>query len=231
VTRSHTTDDGSHERLFLTLRSLSEPFRSIELFVEGTGERLAPAPDVALSDGGRVAKLVASIPSRTQSTNGKPLVLTLVDGPRVAEFAGPEPETVSSAHVGRRIFVIIASAFLGGLILNLMPCVLPILSIKLFAFARHGGGERRTARRGAIATASGIVFSFFLLADVLSGLKLSGASLDWGIQFQQPWFLALMAAITTLFAASFSEWLPIRLPQIFAGATDASARGRSPRLF
>jgi len=126
---------------------------------------------------------------------------------------------------------VLIAALLGGLILNLMPCVLPILSIKLFALARYAGAERRAARRGAVATALGIISSFLLLAAVLSGLKLSGTSLGWGIQFQQPWFLALMAAVTTLFAASFFEWLPIRLPQIFAGAAGASARGPLAEAF
>ena len=67
--------------------------------------------------------------------------------------------------------------------------------------------ERKTARRVALATALGIVTSFGLLAAVLSVLKLAGASLGWGIQFQQPWFLAGMAVVTTLFAASFFDWL------------------------
>jgi suppressor for copper-sensitivity B len=177
VTRSETEGTGAHKRLFLTLRSRSEPFRSPDLFVEGAGEGLPPAPEVRLSDEGRVATLIASIPSETQPTHGKALVLTVVDGARAVEFAGPAFGGASSAQADSGILAIIASALLGGLILNLMPCVLPILSIKLFALARHAGAERRAARRGAIATALGIISSFLLLAAVLSGLKLSGTSL------------------------------------------------------
>jgi len=231
VKRSEIQGTGAHKRLLLTLQSRSEPFRSPDLFVEGAGDGLPPAPDVRLSDEGRVAALVVSIPTQTPSTNAKPLVLTVVDGARAAEFPGPESGEVASVRADSGIFAIIASALLGGLILNLMPCVLPILSIKLFALARYAGAERRAARRGAVATALGIISSFLLLAAVLSGLKLSGSSLGWGIQFQQPWFLALMAAVTTLFAASFFEWLPIRLPQIFAGAAGASARGPLAEAF
>jgi suppressor for copper-sensitivity B len=231
VTRSEITGTGTHKRLYLTLRSGSEPFRSPDLFIEGASGGLPPSPDVHISDEGRVATLVASVPAQTPPSNEKALVLTIVDGARAVEFAGPQTGVVAPAHDDGNIFVIIASALLGGLILNLMPCVLPILSIKLFGLARYAGAERRAARQGAIATALGIVSSFLLLAAVLSGLKLSGTSLGWGIQFQQPWFLASMAAVTTLFAASFFEWLPIQLPQIFAGAANASARGPLAEAF
>jgi suppressor for copper-sensitivity B len=112
----------------------------------------------------------------------------------------------------RGLLVILAIALAGGLILNLMPCVLPILSIKLFGLARHAGATSRTIRQGAMATAAGIIVSFIVLAVCLILIKLSGAAVGWGIQFQQPWFLAGMAVVTTLFAASFFEWLPIRLP-------------------
>jgi len=113
-------------------------------------------------------------------------------------------------------------------ILNLMPCVLPVLSIKLFAFTRQAGGGLRDVRLSSAATASGIMISFLLLAVSLVGLKWSGATLGWGIQFQQPWFLAGMAVLTVLFAASFFEWLPIGLPSSIA--TIASNRASGPML-
>jgi suppressor for copper-sensitivity B len=154
------------------------------------------------------------------------LTLTLVDENRAAEFKGPTGATIpghSSAF-----FAALLSAFLGGLILNLMPCVLPVLSIKLFAFTRQAGGGLRDVRLGSAATASGIMISFLLLAASLVGLKWSGATLGWGIQFQQPWFLAGMAVLTVLFAASFFEWLPIGLPSSIA--TMASKRASRPML-
>jgi suppressor for copper-sensitivity B len=109
-----------------------------------------------------------------------------------------------------------------------MPCVLPVLSIKLFAFTRQAGGGLRDVRLGSAATASGIMISFLLLAASLVGLKWSGATLGWGIQFQQPWFLAGMAVLTVLFAASFFEWLPIGLPSSIA--TIASKRASGPMI-
>jgi suppressor for copper-sensitivity B len=119
---------------------------------------------------------------------------------------------------------IVGLALLGGLILNLMPCVLPVLSLKLLALIGHAGSERRIARVSLFAMAAGIVASFGVLAAVLIVLKTAGAAIGWGIQFQQPWFLAVMALITTLFAASLWDWLPFGLPVGVVG-TFASVRG------
>ncbi len=109
-----------------------------------------------------------------------------------------------------------------------MPCVLPVLSLKLLGVAGYAGAERRRVRFGLLATASGVVGSFLAIAMVLIGLKLAGAAVGWGIQFQQPWFLAGMAAVTTLFAASLWGVLPIGMPGFAAAA--AGVRPRNPML-
>jgi suppressor for copper-sensitivity B len=212
----------SGRRLNVDLRSQGTPFQSPDLFVEGAEAGLPAAPQVHLSDHGHRATLEVELPPASKGKG--PLRLTVVDGPRAAEFgAAPVISEVDNDH---DIAVILALALLGGLILNFMPCVLPVLSIKVFSVVKAAGTERATARRMALATAFGIVTSFGLLASVLSVLKLAGASLGWGIQYQQPWFLAGMAVVTTLFAASLFDWLPISLPQILSGgASGATNRG------
>jgi suppressor for copper-sensitivity B len=152
--------------------------------------------------------------------------VTLIDENRAAEFKVPAAQ--ATTENGSLFFAAMLSALLGGLILNLMPCVLPVLSIKLFAFTREAGGGLRDVRLGSAATATGITFSFLLLATSLIGLKWSGATLGWGIQFQQPWFLAGIAALTVLFAANFFEWLPIGLPNSIANV--ASKRSGGPMI-
>ncbi|MFC0401413.1 protein-disulfide reductase DsbD family protein [Paraburkholderia rhizosphaerae] len=202
-------------RLRVDLRSSGIPFRAPDLFVEGAGAGLPRAPQVELLDSGKRAILEVALPSTTGVS--APLRLTVVDGQRSAEFDGPHIEAVArDRNNSRGIGVILLLALAGGLILNFMPCVLPVLSLKVFSVVKAAGAERTTARRVAFATAAGIVTSFLLLATALSILKLTGASLGWGIQFQQPWFLAGMAVVTTLFAASFFDWLPIGLPQALA---------------
>jgi suppressor for copper-sensitivity B len=103
--------------------------------------------------------------------------------------------------------------------------VLPVLSLKLLTLAGYAGAERRAVRLGLLATAAGVMISFGVLAAVLILLKAAGAAIGWGIQFQQPWFLAGMALVTTLFAASLWDWALIALPTGIAGAV-GSVHGR-----
>ena len=100
------------------------------------------------------------------------------------------------------MIVMLALAVLGGMILNLMPCVLPVLSIKLLGVVGHGGSNTRTVRLSFLASAAGIVASFLVLAAGLIALKSAGLAIGWGIQFQHPWFLVAMALIITLFACN-----------------------------
>lgn len=197
----------SKPTLKVLLRS-SRPFAHPDLFVEGAGDGIPAAPEVALEDGGRSAHLTVALPLSPSSM--RPLTLTLIDWDRAAEFSMVGSNEPTSPGLGT--FAAVLSALLGGLILNLMPCVLPVLSIKLFAFTRYARDGLRTVRLGAMASAAGITFSFVLIALSLIVLKSSGAALGWGIQFQQPWFLAGMAVLTTLFAASFFDLLPISTP-------------------
>lgn len=96
------------------------------------------------------------------------------------------------------IWYFLLLALLGGAILNLMPCVLPVLSLKfLFGLLQQGLQTRNQTRLSFLMTSAGIIASFILLATFLALIKLSGQSLGWGIQFQEPVFLILLAALTT----------------------------------
>lgn len=86
-------------------------------------------------------------------------------------------------------------AFAGGLLLNLMPCVFPVLAIKALSFAKAGGGERAEVRRQSLAYCSGVVLSFVLLAGLLLAVRAAGSQAGWGFQFQSPAFVAAMAAL------------------------------------
>lgn len=110
------------------------------------------------------------------------------------------------------LWQIMAVALAGGLILNLMPCVLPVLGIKLASLMTLAESSRRQTRLRFLATAAGIIFSFLVLAAVITGLRLSGAWIGWGFQFQSPWFIATMVLVTWIFCFSLAGLLEIRLP-------------------
>ena len=206
--------------LAVRLSSAGTPFSSPDLFIEGLRSGAPGHPESTLSDTGKTVTFRVPVSGEAATAiAGRSLKVTVVDGSRAAETeitpvsGSLLPLAVDMGRIG-----ILGLALLGGLILNLMPCVLPVLSLKLLSLARYAGAERRAARFGLLATGAGVIMSFGVLAAVLILLKAAGSAIGWGIQFQQPWFLAGMALVTTLFGASLWGWAPIVLP---AGVADA----------
>ncbi len=107
-------------------------------------------------------------------------------------------------------------ALLGGMLLNLMPCVFPILSLKVLGFARHVD-DRRGLLAGGLAYTAGVIVSFVALAALLLALRAGGEQLGWGFQLQSPAIIAALAALFTLIGLNlagvfeFGSLLPGRL--------------------
>lgn len=126
---------------------------------------------------------------------------------------GAEP--LLSGGTRATLWSVLLLALLGGLVLNLMPCVLPVMAIKLSGLVQQQGQTRRQTRLQFLASSAGILFSFLLLALLMSALRLSGQALGWGIQFQSSGFLLLMTGVMFLFSASLFDLLHFRLPSAF----------------
>ena len=92
-------------------------------------------------------------------------------------------------------------AILGGLLLNFMPCVFPVLSLKLLAFTKFGGLKKSNIRSNFMCNSLGILTAFLMMALLISSLKMLGISMGWGIQFQSITFLAVMIWVITYFMA------------------------------
>ena len=162
------------------------------------------------------------------------ITATLVDGDRAVEaglasadapaaatrIGGPGDGHATKDEAGSW-WTVMVTPWLGGLILNLMPCVFPVLSLKLLGFVDDGAAARRTLRSGLVASAAGVIVSFLVLATALIALKAAGANIGWGIQFQHPVFLAVMAAVVALFAANLLGFFELSLP---SGLMNALAR-------
>ncbi|MFO1152448.1 MAG: protein-disulfide reductase DsbD family protein [Rhodospirillales bacterium] len=230
-----TLSDETPPRLLVRVRA-AEPFVAPDLFVEGPAELAFAAPSVERSGDGRTVTLRVPVLGTEPATvlAGQPLTLTLIDGDRALEQQGvfavgaavEAPPAVMA--VDRSLALIIVFALLGGLILNLMPCVLPVLSIKLLSVIGHGGGDRRRVRLGFLASAAGIAFSFLVLAAVLIALQAAGTAAGWGLQFQRPWFLIAMALVMTLFACNLWGWFEIGLPGWLATGVSVAGVGHRP---
>ena len=108
-------------------------------------------------------------------------------------------------------------AFIGGIILNFMPCVFPVLSLKIYNVLSQQQKKinNKTIKRNFLATILGIIFSFFVLSVLIVFLKSLGHSLGWGFQFQSPFFLSFMILILILFSLNLIDIFYIDIPIIF----------------
>lgn len=144
------------------------------------------------------------------------------------------PGTVASAQPAFALATLLriaGLAFLGGLILNLMPCVFPVLFIKGLALVQSGSEEKHKLRMHGFVYAAGIVVSFWVLVGALLGLRAAGAVLGWGFQFQSPVFLLLMAALLFFLGLSLAGQFEIGLSLTSAGGSLATKQGYAGSFF
>lgn len=176
-----------------------------ELFFDTVAETDLGKPTVS-SDG---ESLQARVPvsdgwgDAAPDLRGKQLRLVISDGGIAQEatltIGGPLalPSTVAFP-----LWQAVLMALAGGFILNLMPCVLPVLGMKLGSILQVEQRDRRSVRWQFLASSLGIVVSFMALALLMTLLRLSNHALGWGIQFQNPWFIGFMVLVTLLFSAN-----------------------------
>ncbi len=129
-----------------------------------------------------------------------------------AEASSPAATGTSSSSLP----VMLLLALLGGFILNAMPCVLPVLSLKVFGLVKSAGEGRSHLVAGALATTAGVLVSFWALALAAVLAAKAGAAVGWGVQFQQPGFVTFLAVVVVLFSLNMWGLFEIPLPQSLA---------------
>jgi len=199
-----------------------------ELTVTGLGDAksidLYPIPgskqQVGHSSGGEVSDGRATVAIAAPGDLSGVLVVDGPDGRKgwLVASAGDAPKT-SDAPVGRSaggfqpsLWVALLWGFLGGLILNLMPCVLPVISLKIFGFIKQSGEDRGRILKHGLAFVAGIFSWFMGLALVIVALKLAGREVTWAFQFQNSWFILFIACLVFVFALNLFGVFEIILP-------------------
>jgi thiol:disulfide interchange protein DsbD len=161
-------------------------------------------------------------------------VLELADGRNYELTALPgtvaEPAAAAAVSVAQ-IFRAAGLAFLGGMLLNLMPCVFPVLFLKGLALVQSGSEERHKLRAHGLVYTAGILVSFWLLVGALLGLRAAGATLGWGFQFQSPIFLMLMAGLLFFLGLSLAGQFEIGLSLTSTGGSLLSKQGYAGSFF
>ncbi len=130
----------------------------------------------------------------------------------------------SAGAAGASLALMLFLALLGGLVLNVMPCVLPVLSLKIFGLVRSAAHGRAEVTRGALATAAGMLASFWALALAAIGARAAGAAVGWGVQFQRPGFVAFLAVVVVLFCLNLWGLFEIHLPGALADLAGSGPR-------
>jgi len=122
-------------------------------------------------------------------------------------------------------------AFIGGLILNLMPCVLPVLSLKVLGFVEEAGTNSKKVGLHGLSFAGGVLVSFWILAGILLLLRTAGAQVGWGFQLQSPFFLVFLAALFFMLGLNLFGVFEIGTSLTALGGTFASSTGSVGSFF
>lgn len=225
------------KQILVVVYASAAPLSDAELILEvGDGSTVAYAEKMVLAGQNTIRAVLAD--TAPKDLGGKEYVFTLIDEANglaiekklplesVKVVAGEGTLTPRPAHPAfvedapkpatSNLWLMIVFALIGGLILNLMPCVLPVLALKSLAFVSHGGGTPSGVRLSFLATSAGILFSFLIMAFSLIGLKEAGMSVGWGVQFQHPIFLFFLIAVLVLFALNLWGLFEIPLPRFLA---------------
>lgn len=193
---------------------------------------LALPPGKTLDGAGHVAVQV-DVPIAADTVLAAAPVASAPAGPDYTATGGSASESAAAgasqaASAGLSLLAALLFAFMGGVLLNLMPCVFPVLSLKVLAFVEQAAGDRGRMRRHGLAFGVGVVLSFLVLAGVLMAVRAAGSQVGWGYQLQSPLIVTLLIFLMFAIGLNFLGMLEVgnsltRLGGI--GANDTGYRG------
>ena len=172
--------------------------------------------------------------------NGQQLsyeIAAVPDGINVADldgFLSATPEGIgssTSSSSDMNLLLVFAFAMLGGLILNLMPCVFPVLSLKVLSLASNSKSSIQEKRLHGLAYTTGVIAAFLILASVLLALQAGGALIGWGFHLQSPWFVSLLIFLFFIMGLSMSGVVEFGTAVMGVGTSLQEKEGYSGSFF
>ena len=147
-------------------------------------------------------------------------------------FGAAEPAMrITSAQDEFSLGIALFYAFIGGLILNLMPCVFPVLGLKIMGFVQQAGEDKSKIKLHGLVFSLGVLVSFWILAAILIAIRAGGQELGWGFQLQSPMFVFALTVILFVFALNLSGLFEFGLSMTRMGGGIASSKGLSGSFF
>ena len=157
----------------------------------------------------------------------------LASAEQTAASQPPSPPAVEGDRLSPALWEMLLYAFIGGLILNIMPCVLPVIALKILGFVAQARDEPRRVRQLGLIYGLGVLTSFLTLALLVIGLKSAGHVAGWGMQFGNPQFLVILTVLVTLVALNLFGLFEVNLggSAMDAAGTLASKHGAAGAFF
>jgi thiol:disulfide interchange protein len=215
VARANWKREGAELRLTVESAALAS-YPAVDFFPSPDATVVVSHPKIERAADG---KITFRIPIETADKNVSALNGIVVFGQdengagRNAWSLNASGWTASTSKESGGLAQFLLFGFIGGFILNLMPCVLPVISLKIFGFIQHAGQDRRRILRSGLAFVAGIFAWFIGLALLLIGLKSAGREITWAFQFTNPYFVVAMSAVVLVFALNLFGVFEISLPQ------------------
>lgn len=205
-------DSGQPQELRIILSTKATP-QEVDVFVESKDNIAFSRPRISI-DGNRIIARLQALDSQTD-LNGRVFEITARVNAKTSLRQTHTAQEVSLFDVQSKELTlgIILLGFVGGFLLNLMPCVFPVLSLKLLFFTKFGGRNLDSVRFGFLFHVLGILTAFLFLAGLLITLKAFGHAIGWGMQFQNVGFLSAILFVLVIFMAQVWGIIEIKTPQ------------------
>jgi len=192
-------------KLIINIKSLVNfPEGNFDIFMESSKDYYKI--DKIIVTKNHKKEITAEISTKNNINNIKNLALTFVKG----DISFYSYSSINEHK--NNLFIILLLSLVGGFILNFMPCVLPVLTLKISRILNSQGKNNTETRFNFMYSSFGIIFSFLLLALMTIILKHIGSEVGWGIQFQQPVFIGFLIIVLIVFASNLFNFFEINLP-------------------
>lgn len=154
-----------------------------------------------------VAKQSQSMAVGASAANGQVTNDKLLSAQGLANPDGSSANLSDATSGSPGLLMVLLLALAGGIILNAMPCVFPVLSLKIVSLVESGSHDSAVRKQHGLAYTAGVVLSFMLVAAVLIGLRFAGEQVGWGFQLQSPWFIAFLIYLLFILGLSLSGFI------------------------
>ena len=213
IEKTAVYDAQDQKQLLKITFSAKKSAEKFEFFINSDDGILFNPPLISVNDDEIEVLLTPQDPTISLAERNFEVTAKLNDINTIRTMITPHLASFFDTQLPELSLGILALAVLGGFILNFMPCVFPVLALKILAITKFGGSNPTKVRRGFFFTCLGLAVAFLIVIGLLILLKLLGYALGWGMQFQSTSFLLIMSFVLIVFMLQIAGIINIGAPQ------------------